>query len=81
MSSYGLNRFLYDLKMSELLLNEALSNLDAAASRYELSAEEKQALKSRDPRRLRQLGAHGMLALYIKRLDPEFRENIYWTQK
>lgn len=81
MSSYTLNRFLYDLKMSEPLLREALSNLETAASAYELSAEEKQALKTGDPKRLRELGAHGMLALYIKRLDPDFRENIYWTQK
>jgi len=24
---------------------------------------------------------HGMLCLYIKRLQPEFRDNIYWQQK
>ena len=60
MSSYHLNRFLFDLKLNE--------------QSY------KQALKDGDPRRLRQLGAHGMLALYILRLNPEFRSNIYWTQ-
>ena len=31
--------------------------------------------------KLRQLGVHGMLCLYIKRLQPEFRDNIYWQQK
>jgi hypothetical protein len=48
---------------------------------YDLTAEEKQALRSGDPRQLRQLGVHGMLCLYVKRLSPEFRDNIYWTQK
>jgi hypothetical protein len=50
-------------------------------SRYELTADEREALKAGDPRKLRQLGAHGMLALYIMRLSPEFRGNIYWSQK
>jgi hypothetical protein len=48
---------------------------------YDLTAEEKQALRAGDPRKLRQLGVHGMLCLYIKRLHPEFRDNIYWAQK
>jgi hypothetical protein len=48
---------------------------------YELTAEEKTALRDGDPRKLRQLGVHGMLCLYIKRLQPEFRDNIYWQQK
>ena len=81
MSSYHLNRFLFDLKLNERSYKQALANLDAALNDYELSAEEKQALKEGDPRRLRQLGAHGMLALYVMRLNPEFRSNIYWTQK
>ena len=34
-----------------------------------------------EQRQLRQLGVHGMLCLYIKRLQPEFRDNIYWQQK
>jgi hypothetical protein len=50
-------------------------------SGYELSVEERAALKTGDPRKLRQLGAHGMLALYILRLNPDFRNNIYWSQK
>ncbi|MBI2533274.1 MAG: hypothetical protein HYW03_13855 [Deltaproteobacteria bacterium] len=49
--------------------------------KYDLTTEERDALKSGDPRKLRQLGVHGMLCLYIKRLQPEFRDNIYWTQK
>jgi hypothetical protein len=81
MSSYHLNRFLFDLKLKEPSYQQALANLDGALNNYELSSEEKQALKDGDPRRLRQLGAHGMLALYIMRLNPEFRSNIYWTQK
>ena len=81
MSSYHLNRFLFDLKLNEQSYQQALANHDGALSNYELSAEEKQALKDGDPRRLRPLGAHGMLALYILRLNPEFRSNIYWTQK
>jgi hypothetical protein len=81
MSSYHLNRFLFDLKMNEQTLKQAAADLDRAINCYELTAEEREALKAGDPRRLRQLGAHGMLALYILRLNPEFRENIYWSQK
>jgi hypothetical protein len=47
---------------------------------YDLTEEEKAALRAGDPRKLRQLGVHGMLCLYIKRLHPEFRDNIYWQQ-
>jgi len=81
MSSYHLNRFLFDLKMNGSVLKQAAADLDAAIGQYELTSEEKQALKAGDPRKLRQLGAHGMLALYILRLNPEFRNNIYWSQK
>ena len=81
MSSYHLNRFLFDLKMNGQTLRQAESNLDGAMSPYELTVEEREALKAGDPRKLRQLGAHGMLALYIMRLNPEFRNNIYWSQK
>ncbi len=81
MSSYHLNRFLFDLKMNEAVFREAQADLKGAMSRYDLTAEEKEALSSGDPRRLRPLGAHGMLALYLMRLHPDFRTNIYWTQK
>ena len=81
MSSYHLNRFLFDLKMNGQTLQQALADLDGAMNHYELTPEEREALKRGDPRRLRQLGAHGMLALYILRLNPEFRTNVYWTQK
>jgi len=81
MSSYNLNRLLFDLKMNEGTLKDALSDLNNVLGRYDLTAEEKDALKAGDPRKLRQLGAHGMLALYIMRLNSEFRTNIYWTQK
>jgi hypothetical protein len=81
MSSYHLNRFLFDLKMNPDALKQAESNLDGALDHYELAPEERDALKAGDPRRLRQLGAHGMLALYIMRLNPEYRSNIYWSQK
>jgi len=81
MSSYHLNRFLFDLKMNEQGYQEALSDLKDAMGRYDLNPEEREALISGDPRKLRQLGAHGMLALYVMRLNPEFRSNIYWSQK
>jgi hypothetical protein len=80
-SSYHLNRLLFDLKMSEERIKGALADLDRVMAAYDLTAEEKEALSARDPRKLRQLGAHGMLALYVMRLDPEFQSNIYWTQK
>lgn len=81
MSSYHLNRFLFDLKMNEVVLEKASTDLDAAMSEYDLTTEEKAALSSGDPRKLRPLGAHGMVSLYILRLNPDFRDNVYWTQK
>jgi hypothetical protein len=81
MSSYHLNRFLFDLKMNESVLKQASENLQRIMNEYDLTAEEKEALSSGDPRRLRPLGAHGMVSLYILRLNPEFRDNVYWTQK
>lgn len=81
MSSYHLNRLLFDLKMNEETFKSALADLRQVMDRYDLSPEEREALSVGDPRRLRQLGAHGMLALYVMRLNPEFRSNVYWTQK
>jgi hypothetical protein len=81
MSRYSLSRFLYDLKMNDEILKKALANLDEAMADYDLTEEEKEALRAGDPRRLREFGVHGMISLYLKRLDPKFRNNIYWTQK
>lgn len=81
MSCYHLSRLLFDLKMNEARYRQALADLEGLMGEYDLSAEEKDALRSGDPRRLRQLGVHGMLCLYVKRLNPEFRDNIYWAQK
>jgi hypothetical protein len=81
MSSYHLNRFLFDLKMNESVLKRASENLPAIMAEYDLTPDEKAALIAGDPRKLRPLGAHGMVSLYILRLNPEFRDNVYWTQK
>ena len=81
MSCYDLSRLLFDIKMLEPVYRRALEDFDAVMAGYDLSNEEKDALRSGDPRKLRQLGVHGMLCLYIKRLNPQFRENIYWAQK
>lgn len=81
MSSYHLNRFLFDLKMNGEVFESASRDLGATLSRYDLSSEEREALKAGDPKKLRQLGAHGMLSLYIMRLNPDFKTNIYWEQK
>ena len=81
MSCYHLSRLLFDLKMHESCYQRALSDFEGVMGEYELTDDEKNALKSGDPRKLRQLGVHGMLCLYIKRLNPEFRNNIYWAQK
>jgi hypothetical protein len=81
MSCYHLSQLLFDLKMSEKVYQRSLEDFEAVMSEYDLSAQERDALRSGDPRKLRQLGVHGMLCLYIKRLDPEFRDNIYWAQK
>jgi len=81
MSCYDLSRLLFDLKMKEPTYQKALTDFGGVMGQYQLSNEEKEALRSGDPRKLRQLGVHGMLCLYIKRLNPEFRDNIYWQQK
>jgi hypothetical protein len=81
MSCYHLSRLLFDLKMNESIYQRSLQDFENVMSEYDLTAEEKDALRAGDPRKLRQLGVHGMLCLYIKRLQPQFRENIYWAQK
>lgn len=81
MSCYHLSRLLFDLKMKETVYQRSLKDFETVMGEYDLTAEEKDALRAGDPRRLRQLGVHGMLCLYIKRLNPEFRDNIYWAQK
>lgn len=81
MSCYDLSRLLFDLKMNESVYQRALRDFDSVMGGYDLTAEEKEALRAGDPRKLRQLGVHGMLCLYIKRLQPQFRDNIYWQQK
>jgi hypothetical protein len=67
--------------MNESVYQRSLQDFEGVMSEYEITSEEKEALRSGDPRKLRQLGVHGMLCLYIKRLNPEFRDNIYWAQK
>jgi hypothetical protein len=67
--------------MNEAVYQSSLKDFERVMADYELTAEEKDALRAGDPRKLRQLGVHGMLCLYIKRLQPEFRDNIYWQQK
>jgi len=59
----------------------SLKDFERVMADYDLTTEEKDALRVGDPRKLRQLGVHGMLCLYIKRLQSEFRDNIYWQQK
>jgi hypothetical protein len=67
--------------MNEAVYQSSLKDFERVMADYELTAEEKDALRAGDPRKLRQLGVHGMLCLYIKRLQPKFRDNIYWQQK
>jgi hypothetical protein len=67
--------------MNESIYQRSLKGFENVMSEYDLTNEEKDALRAGDPRKLRQLGVHGMLCLYIKRLQPQFRENIYWAQK
>ena len=69
MSCYHLSRLLFDLKMNESFYQRALADFEAVIGEYELTDEEKEALRAGDPRKLRQLGV------------PEFRDNIYWAQK
>jgi len=80
-SCYDLSRLLFDLKMKEAVYQSSLKDFERVIADYDLTTEEKDALRVGDPRKLRQLGVHGMLCLYIKRLQPEFRDNIYWQQK
>lgn len=81
MSCYELSRLLFDIKMQDSVYQRSLNDLEEVMREYDLTEEERDALRAGDPRKLRQLGVHGMLCLYIKRLQPEFRNNIYWSQK
>ena len=81
MSCYDLSRLLFDLKMKEAVYQSSLKDFERVMADYDLTTEEKDALRAGDPRKLRQLGVHGMLCLYIKRLQPKFHDNIYWQQK
>lgn len=81
MSCYHLSQLLFDLKMNEKVYQRSLGDFETVMGEYDLTSEEKDALRAGDPRKLRQLGVHGMLCLYIKRLQPQFRDNIYWQQK
>jgi hypothetical protein len=67
--------------MNDSVYQRSLKDFENVMGDYDLTAEEKDALRAGDPRKLRQLGVHGMLCLYIKRLQPQFRDNIYWAQK
>jgi hypothetical protein len=67
--------------MNDSVLKRATADMKSVMNDYDLTPEEKEALLSGDPRRLRPLGAHGMISLYILRLKPEFRDNVYWMQK
>jgi hypothetical protein len=80
-SCYDLSRLMFDLKMNESILQRSLKDFENVMGEYDLTDEEKAALRAGDPRKLRQLGVHGMLCLYIKRLQPQFLDNIYWAQK
>jgi hypothetical protein len=75
MSCYDLSRLLFDLKMNDSVYQNSLKDFEHVMGAYDLSPEEKDALRSGDPRKLRQLGVHGMLCLYIKRLNP-FRQYL-----
>ena len=81
MSAYELNRLLFDLKMHDDLTELLDRDADAVLQRYELTLDEIDAIRAQDPRRVRALGAHGMLALYVLRNHPEYRDNVYWSQK
>ena len=81
MSAYELNRLLFDLKMHDDLTAALDHDAEAVLHGYELTPDEIEAIRAQDPRRVRALGAHGMLALYVLRNHPDFRDNVYWSQK
>ena len=64
MSCYHLSRLLFDLKMNESCYQRALTDFERLIGDYELTDEEKDALRSGDPRTLRLLGVLGLFCLY-----------------
>src|SRR6266536_486959 len=54
-SCYHLSRLLFDLKMNESIYQRSLQDFEKVMSDYDLTAEEKDALRAGDPRKLRQL--------------------------
>ena len=79
MSRYELSRLLFDLKMQDGLVGEMRADPERVLARYDLTAEERAALATRDPRQLRPFGVHGMLALYALRQigRASCRERVY----
>ena len=72
MSCYQLSRLLFDLKMKESCVKRALTDFESVMGEYDLTTEEKDALRAGDPRKLRQLGVHGMLAFTSNVFIPSF---------
>lgn len=79
-AAWPLNRLLFRLKMDDTFYPLLREDMERYIKEYELSDGEADALRSRDPARLLEVGGHPLLVRYILRIDPRFEHNIYWTQ-
>ena len=67
--------------MNESIYQRSLEDFEASWANMSFPPKKKTRCAQAIRVNSRQLGVHGMLCLYIKRLNPEFRDNIYWAQK
>jgi hypothetical protein len=79
MSCYDLSRLLFDLKMNEATYQKSLQDFESVLGQYDLSSEEKDALRSGDPQAA-PLVCIACLSLY-QAAQSAFRDIIYYSAK
>jgi hypothetical protein len=78
MSVYDLNRLLFDMKNDGTLARDLRRNFPKAIKPYDLTKEEKKAIKTEDTHLLLKLGARGNLIFAVHRMRPEYANTIYF---
>ena len=78
MTVYELNHVLFDLKNDEKFASRLRLNFAVAIKPYNLTKEEKRAIKTEDTHALLKLGARGNLIFAVHRLRPEYANTMYF---
>jgi hypothetical protein len=75
---YDLNRLLFDMKNDGELALQMRKNFANAVKPYDLTKEEKKAIKTENTQELLKLGARGNLIFAVHRLRPEYANTMYF---